>query len=79
MQSLDEARCPSPTRRARPPLLRTERRRRFVKMIHNGIEYDPMQAYAEARFRSREKSDFGNKVLSAMRRQFGGHVEPKDC
>ena len=34
----------------------------FVKMIHNGIEYGMMQAFAE-------------KVLSAMRLGFGGHVE----
>ena len=130
---------------------------RFVKMIHNGIEYGLMQAYAEgfhllrsanyrfdladiaelwrrgsvlgswlldlsamalaedpelahyagyvedsgegrwtimtaleeavpahvlsaalyARFRSREKADFADKLLSAMRHEFGGHREPK--
>ena len=130
---------------------------RFVKMIHNGIEYGLMQAYAEgfhllrsanyrfdladiaelwrrgsvlgswlldlsamalaedpelahyagyvedsgegrwtimtaleeavpahvlsaalyARFRSREKADFADQLLSAMRHEFGGHREPK--
>ena len=30
-----------------------------------------------ARFRSRRDPTFGDKVLSAMRKQFGGHVEPK--
>ncbi len=30
-----------------------------------------------ARFDSRGESDFANKLLSAMRHQFGGHVEPK--
>jgi 6-phosphogluconate dehydrogenase len=29
-----------------------------------------------ARFRSREEHTFGEKLLSAMRKQFGGHVEP---
>jgi 6-phosphogluconate dehydrogenase len=30
-----------------------------------------------ARFRSRQASTFGEKLLSAMRRQFGGHAEAK--
>lgn len=30
-----------------------------------------------ARFRSRRDPTFGDKVLSAMRKQFGGHIEPK--
>jgi 6-phosphogluconate dehydrogenase len=30
-----------------------------------------------ARFRSRRESNFADKVLSAMRKGFGGHVEPK--
>ena len=30
-----------------------------------------------ARFRSRQESSFADKVLSAMRKGFGGHVEPK--
>jgi len=29
-----------------------------------------------SRFRSREDHTFGEKLLSAMRRQFGGHAEP---
>jgi 6-phosphogluconate dehydrogenase len=111
----------------------------FVKMVHNGIEYGLMQAYAEgfhilqqagidglprdqrdafavnsdlsnysgyvqdsgegrwtilaaieegvpatvlsaalyARFRSREENSFPDKLLSAMRHGFGGHVEQK--
>ena len=28
------------------------------------------------RFRSRQEHTFGEKVLSAMRHKFGGHVEP---
>ena len=108
----------------------------FVKMVHNGIEYGMMQAYAEGfdimrtkgsdrlcadalakdgtlagfkgdvadtgegrwtieaaieeavpapvitsalftRFRSRSGNTFGEKMLSAMRFGFGGHVEKK--
>jgi 6-phosphogluconate dehydrogenase (decarboxylating) len=30
-----------------------------------------------ARFRSREEHNFADKLLSAMRSKFGGHVEPK--
>jgi 6-phosphogluconate dehydrogenase len=30
-----------------------------------------------ARFRSREDDSFADKLLSAMRKKFGGHVEPK--
>jgi len=30
-----------------------------------------------ARFRSRQEHTFADRMLSAMRRKFGGHVEPK--
>jgi 6-phosphogluconate dehydrogenase len=30
-----------------------------------------------ARFRSRESASFADKLLSAMRKKFGGHVEVK--
>jgi 6-phosphogluconate dehydrogenase len=29
------------------------------------------------RFSSRGEADFGDKILSAMRKQFGGHVEQR--
>ena len=29
------------------------------------------------RFRSRQKHTFAEKIISAMRKGFGGHVEPK--
>jgi len=32
-----------------------------------------------ARFRSRENAQFANKLLSAMRNEFGGHQEPKQA
>ncbi len=74
----------------------------FVKMVHNGIEYGLMAAYAEGlnilkhanvgksapvpilsaalfqRFTSRGEADFANRLLSAMRFEFGGHVEKHD-
>jgi 6-phosphogluconate dehydrogenase len=31
-----------------------------------------------SRFASRDNAEFGNKVLSAMRSEFGGHKEMKD-
>ena len=36
-----------------------------------------LSAALYARFRSREEGSFADKLLSAMRNQFGGHVEPK--
>jgi len=30
-----------------------------------------------SRFESRDSADYANKVLSAMRKQFGGHDEKK--
>lgn len=35
-----------------------------------------LSAALYARFSSRGEADFANKILSAMRHQFGGHVEP---
>src|SRR6267143_5472108 len=57
----------------------------FVKMVHNGIDYGLMAAYAEGlnilkhanAGKSRREDDFAAKVLSAMRFQFGGHIEKK--
>jgi 6-phosphogluconate dehydrogenase len=36
-----------------------------------------LSAALYARFRSRRPHSFADKLLSAMRHQFGGHVEPK--
>src|SRR5207244_3198943 len=70
----------------------------FVKMVHNGIEYGLMAAYAEGlnilrhanvglharaaaalfeRFGSRGEADFQDRLLSAMRFEFGGHLEKR--
>ncbi len=43
--------------------------------IEQGVPVPVMTAALYARFRSREKDSFSDKALSAMRRQFGGHVE----
>ena len=45
--------------------------------IEEAVPADVLSAALYARFRSREKDSFSDKLLSAMRHQFGGHVEPK--
>ena len=45
-----------------------------------GSEGVPAAVLSDAlyvRFRSRHDHTFGEKLLSAMRNKFGGHVEPK--
>lgn len=43
--------------------------------IEEAVPVDVLSAALFARFRSREKHSFGDKLLSAMRFGFGGHVE----
>ncbi|KWT91635.1 MULTISPECIES: phosphogluconate dehydrogenase (NAD(+)-dependent, decarboxylating) [unclassified Variovorax] len=43
--------------------------------IDEAVPAPVLSAALYARFSSRGESDFANRVLSAMRRQFGGHVE----
>ena len=45
--------------------------------IEEAVPADVLSAALYARFRSRQEHTFGEKLLSAMRFQFGGHVEPK--
>jgi 6-phosphogluconate dehydrogenase len=45
--------------------------------IEEAVPADVLSAALYARFRSREKESFSDKLLSAMRNKFGGHVEPK--
>jgi 6-phosphogluconate dehydrogenase len=45
--------------------------------IDEGIPANVLSAALFARFSSRGQADFGDKVLSAMRYEFGGHVEKK--
>ncbi len=45
--------------------------------IDEEVPADVLTASLYTRFRSRQQQNFGEKLLSAMRKQFGGHVEPK--
>jgi 6-phosphogluconate dehydrogenase len=44
--------------------------------IDEGVPAPVLSAALYSRFESRGRADIANKVLSAMRSQFGGHVEP---
>jgi 6-phosphogluconate dehydrogenase len=45
--------------------------------IAEAVPADVLTAALYTRFRSRQEHTFAEKILSAMRKQFGGHVEPK--
>lgn len=45
--------------------------------IQNGVPVPNLAQALFARFRSRQENTFGEKLLSAMRFQFGGHMEKK--
>jgi 6-phosphogluconate dehydrogenase len=45
--------------------------------IEEAVPANVLAASLFARFRSRQDHTFGEKLLSAMREQFGGHAEPK--
>jgi 6-phosphogluconate dehydrogenase len=45
--------------------------------IEEAVPADVLSAALYARFRSRDREGPANKLLSAMRHAFGGHVEPK--
>ena len=49
----------------------------IMAAIEEAVPVDVLSAALYARFRSRETENFSDKLLSAMRHQFGGHVEPK--
>ena len=44
--------------------------------IDEAVPVDVLSAALYIRFRSRQEHTFAEKMLSAMRQQFGGHVEP---
>jgi 6-phosphogluconate dehydrogenase len=46
--------------------------------VETAVSADVLTAALYARFRSRQEHTFAEKVLSAMRKKFGGHIEPKD-
>jgi 6-phosphogluconate dehydrogenase len=43
--------------------------------VDEGVPADVLSAALFARFSSRGEGDFGNRILSAMRKEFGGHAE----
>jgi 6-phosphogluconate dehydrogenase len=45
--------------------------------IEEAVPADVLAAALFVRFRSRQEHTFAEKILSAMRQKFGGHVEPK--
>ena len=50
-------------------------RQRAPPPLEEGVPADVLSASLYARFRSRQDHTFAEKVLSAMRQKFGGHVE----
>jgi 6-phosphogluconate dehydrogenase len=49
----------------------------IMAAIEEAVPSDVLSAALYARFRSRETDNLADKLLSAMRNKFGGHVEPK--
>ena len=46
-----------------------------IAAVEEGVPAPVLTAALASRFSSRGNGDFANKVLSAMRREFGGHAE----
>jgi 6-phosphogluconate dehydrogenase len=46
-----------------------------IAAVDEGVPADVLTAALYERFASRGDADFSNRVLSAMRKQFGGHDE----
>ena len=49
----------------------------LLTAIESAVPANVLSAALYARFRSREEKSFADRMLSAMRKGFGGHVEPK--
>jgi 6-phosphogluconate dehydrogenase len=49
----------------------------IMAAIEEAAPADVLSAALYARFRSREEGSFSDKLLSAMRNKFGGHIEPR--
>jgi 6-phosphogluconate dehydrogenase len=49
----------------------------LMAAIEEAVPADVLSAALYTRFRSRQEHTFAEKVLSAMRKGFGGHVEAK--
>lgn len=48
----------------------------ILTAIEEAVPVNVLSAALYARFRSREEQSFADKLLSAMRKRFGGHAEP---
>ena len=48
-----------------------------IAAIEEGVPTPVLTSALYSRFSSRGNADFGDRVLSAMRKQFGGHDEKK--
>ena len=48
----------------------------LMAAIEEAVPADVLSAALYARFRSRQQHTFAEKILSAMRKGFGGHIEP---
>jgi 6-phosphogluconate dehydrogenase len=46
--------------------------------VDEGVPVHVLSAALYDRFESRDEAEYANKILSAMRKQFGGHAEKKD-
>jgi 6-phosphogluconate dehydrogenase len=46
-----------------------------IAAVEEGVPAHVLSAALYERFASQGRADFANKVLSAMRKQFGGHAE----
>ncbi|MEA2824064.1 MAG: 6-phosphogluconate dehydrogenase [Alphaproteobacteria bacterium] len=51
----------------------------LMAALETGVPAEVLSAALYARFRSRNDAQFANKLLSAMRNEFGGHQEPKQA
>ena len=49
----------------------------IMAAIEEAVPAEVLSAALYTRFRSRQQHTFAEKVLSAMRQKFGGHVEPR--
>jgi 6-phosphogluconate dehydrogenase len=50
----------------------------MLAAIDEGVPVHVLSASLYDRFESRGEADFANRLLSAMRRRFGGHAETKE-
>jgi 6-phosphogluconate dehydrogenase len=51
----------------------------IMAAIEEAVSADVLSAALYARFRSRHEHTFAEQILSAMRKGFGGHVEPEEA